>query len=90
MHGTTRTHATPVLTERHDAAIWIEPGRALVVRDLASGGTDTLEVGIPPLEATLTPALAALRSRTGRSLPSPDQKVSCSRIVWNQNQVEAW
>jgi hypothetical protein len=67
MHGTTHTHRAAVPTERHNAAIWIEPGRALVVRDLVGGGTDTLEVGIPMQPGVLPPALAAVAHHVGKA-----------------------
>ena len=67
MHGTSRTHPAPPLTERHNAAVYIEPGRALVVRDLASGGIDTLEVGIPSQPAAVPPALAAVAHHVGQA-----------------------
>jgi hypothetical protein len=47
--------------------VWIEPGRALVVRDLVGGGTDTLEVGIPMRSGVLPPALAAVAHHVGRA-----------------------
>ena len=67
MHGTTRTHATPAPTEHHNAAVWIEPGRALVVRDLEDGGTDTLEIGIPAEPAVRSSALAAVAHHVGHA-----------------------
>ncbi len=73
MHGTIRTRPAPSLipaptpAERHNAAIWIEPGRALVVRELDGGGTDTLEVGIPSLPAVVPPALAAVAHHVGNA-----------------------
>jgi hypothetical protein len=69
MHGTirTRTAHEPAPVERHNAAVWIEPGRALVVRDLGGGGTDTLEVGIPLQPASVPPALAAVAHHVGKA-----------------------
>jgi hypothetical protein len=67
MHGTIRTHPTLAPTARHNAVVWIEPGRALVVRDLEGGGTDTLEVGISPQPAFVPPALAAVAHHVGRA-----------------------
>ena len=67
MHGTSKTHPAPAIAERHNAAVYIEPGRALIVRDLASGGTDTLEVGIPSQSAAVPAALAAVAHHVGQA-----------------------
>ena len=69
MHGTihTRPAHNPAAVERHNAAIWIEPGLALVVRELDGGGTDTLEVGIPSPSAVVPPALAAVAHHVGKA-----------------------
>ena len=67
MHGTIRSHPKPAPVERYNAAIWIEPGRALVVRDLEGGGTDTLEMGISPEAACMPPALAAVAHHVGHA-----------------------
>ncbi len=69
MHGT--IHTRPVQdsapAEHHNAVVWIEPGRALIVRDLDGGGTDTLEIGIPLQPAVVPPALAAVAHHVGRA-----------------------
>jgi len=68
MHGTTHTHTTgPAPAQRHNAAVWIEPGRALVVRDVEGGGTDTLEIGIPSQPAVVPPALAVVAHHVGHA-----------------------
>lgn len=65
MHGTTRprpvTHRTGTGV---NAVVWIEPGRAIVVR----GGDDehaTLELPVPHVPTALPPALAEITHRIG-------------------------
>ncbi len=71
MHGAIRTHRATsavipnLIPLRHNAAVWIEPGRAVVVRELDGGGIDTLEIGIPPHPAAVPPAMAAVARHIG-------------------------
>jgi hypothetical protein len=65
MHGTTRpkptTHRAGTGT---NAVVWIEPGRALLVR----GGDDgyaTVELSVPHIPTATTPALAEIAHRLG-------------------------
>lgn len=64
MHGTTRTR-TPVRPTGTglNAVVWIEPGRALVVRDEEAGESSMIEVGIPAMYAAAPPALAEIAHR---------------------------
>jgi hypothetical protein len=66
MHGTTRTRpATHPAGTGVNAVVWIEPGRALVIRGTATGDPATLEVSIPDLSAATLPALADIAHRIG-------------------------
>lgn len=66
MHGTTRTrpvtHATPTGV---NAVVWIEPGRALLVRGGASGETSAIETVIPDRPTATLPALAEVAHQIG-------------------------
>lgn len=64
MHGTTRTRAParPAGTGLN-AVVWIEPGRALVARDVAGGEPSLVEVSIPIVPAITPPVLAEVAHR---------------------------
>jgi hypothetical protein len=66
MHGTTRTRSAvhPAATGVN-AVVWIEPGRAIVVRGSATGQPETLEVRIPHAPTEAAPALAEVAHRVG-------------------------
>lgn len=66
MHGTTR----PRPTVQHavtgvNAVVWIEPGRALLVRGGAGGATATIETRIPDRPTAMLPALAEVAHGIG-------------------------
>ncbi len=65
MHGTTRTRPT---TRRAgtgvNAVVWIEPGRALLVRGSDDGHT-TVALPVPHLPTATTPALAEIAHQIG-------------------------
>ena len=66
MHGTTRLR--PVSHGAGtgiNAVVWIEPGRALLVRGGDSGEHSTLELPIPYASAATPPALAEIAHRIG-------------------------
>jgi hypothetical protein len=66
MHGTTRTR--PVshgVGTGINAVVWIEPGRALLVRGGDGGEHATLELAIPYASAATPPALAEIAHRIG-------------------------
>ena len=66
MHGTTR--ARPVVrpaTAGVNAVVWIEPGRATVIRGSATGEPITHELPMPDLPGSTPPALAAVAHRIG-------------------------
>jgi hypothetical protein len=66
MHGTSRTKPAekPVATGVN-AAVWIEPGRALIVRGGAGGELTSLELAIPSTPAVMPPALAEVAHSIG-------------------------
>jgi len=66
MHGTTRTRPVthPVATGVN-AVVWIEPGRALLVRGGADGEPDVIETVIPLQPTAALPALAAVAHQVG-------------------------
>jgi hypothetical protein len=66
MHGTTRTRSAvhPAGTGVN-AVVWIEPGRAIVVRGSATGQPETLEVRIPHAPTEAAPALAEVAHGVG-------------------------
>ncbi len=66
MHGTTRTHATPQTVETGlNAVVWIEAGRALVVRGGHDDAPAPIEVTIPAAPTDATTALAEVAHRIG-------------------------
>jgi hypothetical protein len=66
MHGTTRTRPKvhPV-GSGVNAVVWIEPGRALVVRGTGTGEPASLELPIPFSATGTPPALAEIAHRIG-------------------------
>lgn len=66
MHGTTRPRPTihPVGTGVN-AVVWIEPGRAMIVRGSAAEEPAALELPIPHPPTETTPALAEVAHRIG-------------------------
>jgi hypothetical protein len=66
MHGTTRPRPTvhPAVTGVN-AVVWIEPGRALLVRGRADGETSSIETHIPDRPTSTLPALAAVAHQVG-------------------------
>jgi hypothetical protein len=66
MHGTTRTRPAvrPVGTGVN-AVVWIEPGRAIVVRGTATGEPAALQLPIPHVPTETAPALAEVAHRIG-------------------------
>ena len=66
MHGTTRPRPTihPAGTGVN-AVVWIEPGRAIVVRGAATEEPAALELPIPTLPTESAPALAEVAHRIG-------------------------
>lgn len=70
MHGTTRkrpsaTTAGATVTVDPSAVVWIEPGRALVLRGTPDGETDRFELPLPAGHAQTPPALAEVAHRIG-------------------------
>jgi hypothetical protein len=66
MHGTTKTRPAARPTEAGvNAVVWIEPGRAVVVRGGAADEPSTTEVEIPHEPAATPPALADVAHRIG-------------------------
>ena len=64
MHGTTRTRtAARRAGTGLNAVVWIEPGRALVVRDQEGGEPSVVEVDIPVMPAITPPVLAGVAHR---------------------------
>lgn len=64
MHGTTRTTtAARRAGTGLNAVVWIEPGRALVVRDEEGGEPSVVEVDIPVMPAITPPVLAGVAHR---------------------------
>jgi hypothetical protein len=66
MHGTTRTRPTtqPVATGVN-AVVWIEPGRALVVRGSAGEAPASMEWPVPVSYSDTPPVLAEIARRIG-------------------------
>lgn len=66
MHGTTRPRPTshPAVVGVN-AVVWIEPGRAVVVRGTADGEPDATETLIPHPPTAAIPALAEVAHRVG-------------------------
>ena len=66
MHGATRARPTihPV-GSGVNAVVWIEPGRAIVIRGTAAGEPETIELPIPTVPGATPPALAAVAHRVG-------------------------
>jgi hypothetical protein len=66
MHGSTRTRpAVRPAGNGINAAVWIEPGRALVVRGGDAAEHSTFEVEIPSIAAITPPALAEVAHSIG-------------------------
>ncbi len=66
MHGTTRVRpATHGAGTGINAVVWIEPGRAIVVRGSDGGGYATTELPVPRATAATPPALAEVAHRIG-------------------------
>ena len=66
MHGTTRTRpAVHLAGTGVNAVVWIEPGRAIVVRGTAAGEPATLELPIPHVPTETAPALAEVAHSIG-------------------------
>jgi hypothetical protein len=67
MHGTIRTRpAPPPAASGVNAVVWIEPGRALVVRGRDGGEHASTEVEIPPIMGATPVALAEVAHAIGR------------------------
>ena len=66
MHGTTRprpaTHVTPTGV---NAVVWIEPGRALLVRGAPGEEPHAIETAIPDRPTATLPALAEVAHQIG-------------------------
>lgn len=66
MHGTTRRRSTPQKARTGvNAVVWIEPGRALVVRGGDGGEHAMLEMSVPDVPTATPPALAEIARRIG-------------------------
>ena len=66
MHGTIRSRPTVrVATTGINAVVWIEPGRALIVRGGADDMPSILELPIPERPGAMPPALAAVAHEVG-------------------------
>jgi hypothetical protein len=67
MHGTTRPRPTVrAATTGVNAVVWIEPGRALLVRGGADDEPATIETPVPDQPTATLPALAAVAHQVGR------------------------
>lgn len=66
MHGTTRTRPTPrPVATGVNAVVWIEPGRAIIVRGSGAGEPVSFELPVPEAFAATPPALAEVAHRIG-------------------------
>ena len=66
MHGTTRTRpATPHAATGVNAVVWIEPGRALMVRGSVGVEPDAIETVVPREPTETIPALAEVAHGIG-------------------------
>ncbi len=65
MHGTTRTRPIHPAGTGVNAVVWIEPGRAIVVRGTGTGEPAALELRIPHVPTETPPALAEVAHRIG-------------------------
>jgi hypothetical protein len=66
MHGTSRTKpAERAAATGVNAVVWIEPGRALIVRGGAGAELTSLELPIPSTPAVTPPALAEVAHSIG-------------------------
>ncbi|MCJ7711900.1 MAG: hypothetical protein MUQ32_13840, partial [Chloroflexi bacterium] len=66
MHGTTRRRSTPQKARTGvNAVVWIEPGRALVVRGGDGVEHAMLEMSVPDVPTATPPALAEIARRIG-------------------------
>jgi hypothetical protein len=64
MHGASRTRTTP-RPPRTSAAVWLEPGRALVVHGGDGAELAPVEVRLPAATASVPPALAEVAHSIG-------------------------
>lgn len=66
MHGTTRPRpAVRAARSGVNAVVWIEPGRAIVVRGSGSGEPASLELPVPPTTAATPAVLADIAHQIG-------------------------
>ncbi len=65
MHGTTRTRPATTAASGVNAVVWIEPGRALLVRGAADAEPATIETPIPSQPTATIPALAQVAHQVG-------------------------
>lgn len=66
MHGTTRSRpAVHPAGSGINAVVWIEPGRAIVVRGSGAGEPASLELPVPPTTAATPAALAEIAHQIG-------------------------
>jgi hypothetical protein len=66
MHGTTRTRpAAPPVGANLSAVVWIEPGRAIIVRGSGTGEPASLELAVPPTPGATAPVFAEIAHRIG-------------------------
>lgn len=66
MHGTTRTRRHREHTGSGvNAVVWIDRGRALIIRGTATGEPASLELPIPQRSTDTTPVLAEIAHRIG-------------------------
>jgi len=87
MHGTARPRPTiHAVVAGVNAVVWIEPGRATVIRGTATGEPITHELPMPELPGATPPALAAVAHRIGDVdhllvLGTPDLRIALEREV---------
>ncbi|HEY3336797.1 MAG TPA: hypothetical protein VGK16_16330 [Candidatus Limnocylindrales bacterium] len=66
MHGIARPRPpVRIAATGINAVVWIEPGRALLVRGGADGETSSIETHIPERPTSTLPALAAVAHQVG-------------------------
>jgi hypothetical protein len=66
MHGTARARtATRQAGTGLNAVVWVERGRAIVLRDREGGEPDEIEIAIPDVAGITPPALADIAHRIG-------------------------
>ena len=87
MHGATRARPTiHAAVSGVNAVVWLEPGRATVIRGSATGEPITHELPMPELPGATPPALAAVAHRIGLVdhllvLGIPDLRIALEREV---------